>query len=153
MTVNLENFVDKEVILTLDSGEKVETKIDRNEYRKPYSYWCTVGEYERSYTKDGLYDIDYDNPYNIKSIQLKTKPQELNMTKLSNQTFQKLADTLTAEVIDCIEQDSRYVDFMQEVIPDALVHLMGQLDEDLKCELSMAIMDRIALRPSSIIRN
>ena len=75
------------------------------------------------------------------------------MVKLSNSTFQKLADTLTSEVIEYIEQDSRYMEFMQEVIPDALLHLMGQLDEDLKFELSLAIMDRIVMNPSKIVKN
>ena len=75
------------------------------------------------------------------------------MTKLSDKTFQNLADALTFEVIDYIEQDSRYMEFMQEVIPDALNHLMGQLDEDLKFELSLAIMDRIAVNPNVTMRN
>jgi len=65
------------------------------------------------------------------------------MTKLSNSTFQKLADTLTSEVIDYIRQDSRYENFLQEMIPDALSHLMGELDEELKYELSMTIFDLI----------
>lgn len=68
------------------------------------------------------------------------------MTKLSANAFHNLSVVLTDEVIDYIEQDSRYVDFMQEVIPDALQHKMGQLDEDLKFELSLAIMDQITLR-------
>ena len=42
---------------------------------------------------------------------------------------------------------------MQEVIPDALSHLMGQLDEDLKFELSLAIMGRIVVNPSVTMRN
>lgn len=75
------------------------------------------------------------------------------MTKLSDSTFKKLADTLTSEVIDYIEQDSRYVDFMYEVIPDALSHMMGQLDDDLKCELSGAIMERIVMNPNVTMRN
>lgn len=75
-------------------------------------------------------------------------PKSNRMTKLSDKTFQELADTLTFEVISCIEQDSRYVDFMQEVIPDSLCFLMGQLDDDLKFELSLAIMDRIMLQKS-----
>lgn len=152
MTVNLEDFVDKEVVVTFRDGDKVETIIGRN-YDSIYSYWVLDSGSKRTYTKDGVYDIEYDNPYNIKSIQLKNSPKELNVTKLSNSTFQKLADTLTSEVIEYIEQDSRYVDFMYEVIPDALSHMMGQLDDDLKCELSTAIMDRIVMNPSKIVRN
>lgn len=62
---------------------------------------------------------------------------------LSNKTFQKLAEALTPEVIDYINKDERYVLFMQEIIPDALQDKLGQIDYDLKCELSMCIMDRM----------
>ena len=146
MTVNLEDFVDKEVVVTFRDGDKVETIIGRN-YDSIYSYWVLDSGSKRTYTKDGVYDIEYENPFNIQHIQLKEQ-----MTNLSNQTFQKLADTLTSEVIEYIEQDSRYVDFMYEVIPDALSHMMGQLDDDLKCELSTAIMDRIVMNSSKIVR-
>lgn len=70
------------------------------------------------------------------------------MTKLSQKTFQSLTDALTPEVIDYIVNDGRYVDFMQEVIPDALNHLMGELDEPLHYELSFAVMDNITLTQS-----
>jgi hypothetical protein len=62
---------------------------------------------------------------------------------LSDKSFQNIASALTPDVIKYIEQDSRYVDFMQEVIPDALKELMGDIDSDLKFQLSWAIMDRI----------
>lgn len=62
---------------------------------------------------------------------------------LSNKTFQKLAEALTPEVIDYINKDERYVLFMQEIIPDALEDKLGQIDDDLKFELSMCIMDRM----------
>lgn len=149
MTINLENFVDKEVIITLNGGKKAQTIIQRNS-DSLYAYWCTIDGGIRSYTKDGFYDIEYDSPFNIESIQLKNSPKELNMTKLSNRTFQQLADTLTSDVIDYLHEDERYVLFMQEVIPDALSHLMGELDENLKCELSMAIMDRMALKQTNL---
>ena len=148
MIINLENFLHKEVIITLSDGKKVHTSIQRYTHLV-YSYWCLVDGRIRSYTKDGIYDIECNSPFDIKSIQLKTKPKELNMTKLSNTTFHNLADALTNEVIDYLHKDERYVLFMQEAIPDALNHLMGTLDEDLKCELSMAIMDRMSLKQVS----
>jgi hypothetical protein len=68
---------------------------------------------------------------------------------LSQKAFHKLSQTLTPEVIDYIYKDERYVEFMQEIIPDALVEKLGQIDEDLKCELSMSIMDNIYFSVSS----
>ncbi len=70
------------------------------------------------------------------------------MTKLSDKTFQKLAEALTSEIIEYIEQDSRYVDFMQEIIPDALEYKMGEIEQDLKYDLSLVIMDKIRIAPN-----
>jgi hypothetical protein len=35
---------------------------------------------------------------------------------------------------------------MHEVVPDALKDKLGEIDEDLKFELAMCIMDRISLK-------
>lgn len=64
---------------------------------------------------------------------------------LSTETFRKLSQALTPEVIDYIHEDERYVIFMQEIIPDALTKKMGQLEENLLFELSLSIMDSIFL--------
>lgn len=64
---------------------------------------------------------------------------------LSTETFHKLSQALTPEVIDYIHKDERYVIFMQEIIPDALTEKMGQLEETLLFELSVSIMDSIFL--------
>jgi hypothetical protein len=69
---------------------------------------------------------------------------------LSNKTFQKLAEALTPEVIDYINKDERYVLFMQEIIPDALEDKLGQIDDDLKFELAVCIMDRMCFRTCSL---
>ena len=65
---------------------------------------------------------------------------------LSNQTISKLADALVAEVIDYIYEDERWCEFMHEVIPDAIASKLGAVDEDLRFELALSIMDRIGLR-------
>jgi hypothetical protein len=65
---------------------------------------------------------------------------------LSNQTISNLADALVPEVIDYIYEDERWCEFMQEVVPDALKDKLGEIDEDLKFDLAMCIMDRICLK-------
>jgi hypothetical protein len=65
---------------------------------------------------------------------------------LSNQTISNLASALVPEVIDYIYEDQRWCEFMHEVIPDALQDKIGEIDEDLKFELAMCIMDRISLK-------
>jgi len=65
---------------------------------------------------------------------------------LSNQTISNLASALVPEVIDYIYEDQRWCEFMHEVVPDALQDKLGEIDEDLKFDLAMCIMDRIGLK-------
>jgi hypothetical protein len=65
---------------------------------------------------------------------------------LSNQTISKLSDALVPEVIDYIYEDQRWVELMHEVIPDAIQSKLGSVDEDLRFELALCIMDRIGLK-------
>jgi hypothetical protein len=65
---------------------------------------------------------------------------------LSNQTISNLASSLVPEVIDYIYQDQRWCEFMHEIVPDALQDKLGKIDDDLKFDLALCIMDRICLK-------
>jgi len=65
---------------------------------------------------------------------------------LSNKAIQSLAEVLAPEVIDYIHEDERYVEFMMEIIPDAIQDKLGPISEELMNELPMCVMDRIAFR-------
>lgn len=65
---------------------------------------------------------------------------------LSAQTTSNLASALVPEVIDYIYEDERWCHFLHEVIPDALQDKLGEIDEDLKFELAVCIMDRICFK-------
>jgi hypothetical protein len=65
---------------------------------------------------------------------------------LSNQTVQNLSTALTPEVVSYIMEDERWVDFMHEIVPDAIQDVLGGIDEDLKFELALCIMDKISFR-------
>ena len=65
---------------------------------------------------------------------------------LSEQTISNLASALIPEVIDYIYEDQRWCEFMHEIVPDALQNKLGEIDEDLKFELALCIMDRIGLK-------
>lgn len=64
---------------------------------------------------------------------------------LSYKTIQNLAEAMTPEVIEFIQNDGRWVGFMNEIIPDALEQKMGKLDDELHFDLSMEILGRITL--------
>ena len=65
---------------------------------------------------------------------------------LSEQTISKLSDALLPEVVNYIYEDDRWCDFLHEIIPDAVQEKLGNVDENLKFELSMCIMYRLILK-------
>lgn len=74
-----------------------------------------------------------------------SKSKENKSMGLSAKTTQNLASALKEEVIEYIHSDERYVLFMQEVIRDAIADKLGNMDEDVLCDLSHCIMDSICL--------
>ena len=68
---------------------------------------------------------------------------------LSNGTMNKLADALASEVVEYIFADERWVEFMQEVVPDAITSKMGDMEPDVLYELALSIMDRIV--PKTVV--
>jgi hypothetical protein len=65
---------------------------------------------------------------------------------LSNKTIENLAETLVPEVIDYIISDERWIDFMNEMVPDAIDDKLGNVDDNLKFDLAMSIIDRISFK-------
>lgn len=65
---------------------------------------------------------------------------------LSNKTARQLGIALTSEVMEYIYQDERWIDFMHEIIPDAIQEKIGNIDSDLLFELSLIVMENIQLK-------
>lgn len=62
---------------------------------------------------------------------------------LSNETKIKLADALVPEVIRYLETNDNYVELMQnQLIPEAISNVLGDVDEDLKYELALIIFNK-----------
>lgn len=64
---------------------------------------------------------------------------------LSNKTIRGLADALTADVVNDIFASESYAEFMQDIIPTVIENKLGEIDEDVKYELAMCVMDNITL--------
>ena len=75
------------------------------------------------------------------------------MSQLSEETLQKLADTLVDDVIDYINDDDRLKDFYLELIGDAVCEKLGNKNSDGTCtfdgsisaDLIIAISERIKI--------
>ena len=66
---------------------------------------------------------------------------------LSNSTIKNLSIALTPDVIKEIYSDERWIDFMMEILPEIVSDNLGSEDIDLITEISVCIMDNIALNP------
>ncbi len=69
---------------------------------------------------------------------------------LSNSTYINLAKALQYEVCDYIREDERYLDFMLEIVGDAIISKLGNVDGDVLCDLSMVVIDRLDIYPRSV---
>lgn len=66
---------------------------------------------------------------------------------LSNSTIKNLSISLTPDVIKEIYSDERWIDLMMEILPEIVSDNLGSEDIDLITEISVCIMDNIALKP------
>ena len=64
---------------------------------------------------------------------------------ISSKSLNKIAAALAPEVVEYIYNDERWDDFLIEIISDAVVNKMGQLDCELHGELCCAISEQIGL--------
>ena len=62
---------------------------------------------------------------------------------LSNSTLQKLSQALTSEVINYIYSDDRLIEFLYNIVPDAVTSILGTTDENLKHKLTCHITSHI----------
>ena len=65
---------------------------------------------------------------------------------LSNKTIQNLAIALTPEIINYIYADDGWMNYMMEVIPEAVATQLKTEDYDLVAEIAMAVLDNITLK-------
>ena len=147
MKIDLEEFVGKEVIITLRNGEEFVrniAKIYTGKYE--FAFYHPTKEmlaYDREGVSGLLCGI-VENPFDIVKIEIKQPQQPQNqMTKLSDATIQKLADALFSEALTYIETDEEYYETVVSVINRFLIDRMGQMDEFLLSEMCVCIFEKI----------
>lgn len=151
MTIDLSQFVDKEVIVTL-RDKSIRHGIVQgysfllsNFYSYSIEFVGVTGHWY--YSNDGRYYTQGSHIRDIVDIQLK-RPQK-TMTKLSESTISKLADALAPEAVKYIQETPEYAEFMADMFSEFLVEQMGEMDGELKDELQFLLMDRIYLKPQT----
>ena len=69
---------------------------------------------------------------------------------LSNKTCINLAKALQYEVCDYIREDERYMDFMMEMVGDAIIYKLGNVDSEVLTELAMVVIDMLDIYPRNL---
>jgi hypothetical protein len=149
MTIDLSQFVDKEVIVTL-RDKSIRHGIVQgysfllsNFYSYSIEFVGVTGHWY--YSNDGRYYTQGSHIRDIVDIQLK-RPQK-TMTKLSESTVRKLADVLTPEAVKYIQESEKYAEFMMNMFSEFISQQMGEMDGILKDEIRFLLMDRIYFVP------
>tara|TARA_B100000900_G_scaffold287964_1_gene246976 strand:- start:185 stop:388 length:204 start_codon:yes stop_codon:yes gene_type:complete len=65
---------------------------------------------------------------------------------LSAMATSQIADALKEDVISHIYSNERYAEVMTDLISEALLEKLGEMDEQLFFDLGMILMDRIELK-------
>ncbi len=65
---------------------------------------------------------------------------------LSNTAKHQVAQAIRSEVITRIFESDAYTELLQDMIPSLVNDLLGDVEEDLKFELSMILFDSIELK-------
>ena len=65
---------------------------------------------------------------------------------LSNTAKHQVAQAIRSEVITRIFESDAYTELLQDMIPSLVNELLGDVEEDLKFELSMILFDSIELK-------
>jgi hypothetical protein len=65
---------------------------------------------------------------------------------LSNKALNLLAAAIAPKVVEHIFESDEWVTLCHEVVPGGVIKEIGEVDEDLLFELSLAVMDRIVLK-------
>jgi hypothetical protein len=140
--INLEEFVDKEVLITQNNGVVYATTLYRNrDVERPYYF--NVPGWTYMYNKDGVYNPKCpEYKLNIKEIKIQ-QPQKAMTQQLSDATIQKLADALLGEAVKYIETDEEYIETTVSVINRFLIERMGQMDENLLGDICIGIFEQI----------
>ena len=64
---------------------------------------------------------------------------------LSHKAFTILANTLAPKIAEQIMQSESFIEYLHEVIPAFVDAEVGEMDCDLHFDLSMMVMERLAL--------
>lgn len=147
MTINLEHFVNKEVLIVNNCGNtRVGFLKKSSDINSSFNYRLHLedGLYI-SYNKQGYcYTESPNDPYNIKKIQLR---HQSTMTEpLKDDTMKVMVRCLTPEAIRYIEGHEKYAEMIFSLFDEFLNEKIGEVNEQVKGNMSCFFMDGISIK-------
>lgn len=147
MTINLENFVNKEVLIINNCGNsRVGTLKKSLDIKSSFKYrlYLDTGLHI-AYNQEGYCYTEYPkDPYNIKHIQLR---QQSKMTEpLNDETLRTMVRCLAPEAIRYIEGHEKYAEVIFSLFDEFLSEKIGEVNEQIKGDMSCFFMDGISIR-------
>jgi hypothetical protein len=146
--INLEEFVNKEVHITLRNDEEYVATIKKyGAYTYSYCFEHPCGQ-PCTYTQEGIHDLNTSmQRCGLDIVKIELKQPQKTMTPLSDATIQKLADALTTDAIKYLETDEEVIETLVSVIGRFLIDRMGQMDDTLLSEICISIFEQISITP------
>lgn len=147
MTIDLSQFVDKEVHITLRNGEEYVTTLKTQyattyRYHFPHSSGCSL-----TYTESGIHDLNTKlqrSPFDI--IKIKLRNPEPMTESLKCETLKGITKSLIPELIPFVESHDEYAEVMNELFHQFLTDKFGDMKPEVKGEIACMFMDSLSFR-------
>ena len=145
MTIDLSQFVDKEVTVTLRNGEEYVTTIRevKDQISYPYYFVSPSGNL-LTYTLYGSHGVseNFRSRDIVKIEHRHTKP----MTEsLKDKTLHGIAKVLTPEAIEYVKSHEKYAEVMNELFHEFLTDKFGDMEAEVKGEIAFMLRNSITL--------
>jgi hypothetical protein len=149
MIINLEEFVNKEVVIVFQDGSRKETVIGRDKSKGEYPYFIKGKYGDTHYYSQSGYNwnpsfCDYRG--NIVDIVLKKSQKTM---ALSDKTIKNIASTLVPEAVKYVYESEEYVQFLTEQFTKFMNKKIGPMNHEVAIEIisimvSEAICDSVS---------
>lgn len=147
MTIDLSQFVDKEVLITLRNGEEFVTTL-KKQYPRTYPYYFShLSRHYLSYTESGTHDLNLltqRSPLDI--IKIKLHNPEPMTESLKCETLKGITKSLIPELIPFVESHPKYAEVMYQLFDEFMTEKFGDMKPEVKGDICCMFMDSLAFR-------
>lgn len=149
MTIDLSQFVEKEVHITLRNGEEYVTTIRKQKTANTlYSYYFVHPSGNSiSYTCSGIHDLN--TIYKLSKfdiIKIKLRNPEPMTESLQCETLKGITKSLIPELIPFVESHDKYAEVMDQLFHEFLQEKFGDMKPEVKGEIACMFMDSLCFR-------